>query len=66
VEHLFYALAEKEGVGRELLEEMGVPLPGLLKDLEILLDGKPQVSTTVGQQIYLTPRLDSLVTAAEL
>jgi ATP-dependent Clp protease ATP-binding subunit ClpC len=66
VEHLFYALAEKEGVGRELLEEIGLPLPGLLKDLQMLLDKKPQVSTTVGQQIYLTPRLESLVKSAEM
>ncbi len=66
VEHLFYALAEKEGVGRELLQEIGLPLPGLLKDLQILLERKPQISTTVGQQIYLTPRLDSLVKSAEM
>ncbi len=66
VEHLFYVLAEKEGVGRELLQEIGIPLPGLLKDLEILLYKKPQVSTPVGQQIYLTPRLDGLVKSAEM
>jgi len=66
VEHLFYVLAEKEGVGRELLQEMGIPVPGLLKDLEILLFKKPQVSTPAGQQIYLTPRLDGLVKSAEM
>jgi len=33
VEHIFYTLAAKEGVGQELLKEMGVPIPGLLKDL---------------------------------
>ncbi|OGF53990.1 MAG: Clp protease, partial [Candidatus Fraserbacteria bacterium RBG_16_55_9] len=66
VEHLFYVLAEKEGVGRELLQEISIPLPGLLKDLEILLYKKPQISAPAGQQIYLTPRLDSLVKSAEM
>jgi ATP-dependent Clp protease ATP-binding subunit ClpC len=66
VEHLFYVLADKEGVGRELLTQMSVPIPGLLKDLDRLLTKKPQVSTTVGQQIYITPRLESVVKAAEL
>ncbi len=66
VEHLFYVLAEEEGVGRELLTKMNVPLPGLLKDLDRLLSKKPQVSTTVGQQIYITPRLESVVKSAEL
>ena len=65
VEHLFYALASKEGVGRELLEEMGVNVEELLPDLEALLGEKPQVSTVVGQQIYITPRLDGIVKAAE-
>jgi ATP-dependent Clp protease ATP-binding subunit ClpA len=41
VEHIFYTLAAKEGVGQELLKEMGVPIPGLLKDLEMLLTEKP-------------------------
>ncbi len=66
VEHIFYTLATKEGVGQELLKEMGVPIPGLLKDLEILLTEKPSVSTTVGQQIYITPRLEMLVKSAQV
>jgi ATP-dependent Clp protease ATP-binding subunit ClpC len=66
VEHIFYVLADKEGVGRELLTQMGVPIPGLLKDLDHLLSKKPQVATTTGQQIYITPRLESLVKSAEL
>jgi ATP-dependent Clp protease ATP-binding subunit ClpC len=65
VEHLFYALASKEGVGREILEEMGLPLDELLGELEALLGEKPQVSTVVGQQIYITPRLHGVVKAAE-
>jgi ATP-dependent Clp protease ATP-binding subunit ClpC len=66
VEHLFYVLVEKEGVGKEILEEIGIPLPGLLKDLEILLDKKPQVSAPVGQQIFVSPRLEHLVKSAEV
>lgn len=65
-EHIFYTLAAKEGIGQELLKEMGVPIPGLLKDLEILLSEKPSVSTTVGQQIYITPRLEMLVKSAQV
>ncbi len=66
IEHIFYTLAAKEGIGQELLQEMGVPIPGLLKDLEILLSEKPSVSTTVGQQIYITPRLEMLVKSAQV
>ncbi|MBI1730593.1 AAA family ATPase [Candidatus Acetothermia bacterium] len=67
VEHIFYVLAEKDGVGRELLTEMGVPLPGLLKDIEILLEKRPQVSSAVlGQQIFVTPRLEHMVKMAEM
>jgi ATP-dependent Clp protease ATP-binding subunit ClpC len=66
VEHIFYTLAAKSGIGGELLKEMGVPIPGLLKDLEILLGEKPSISTTVGQQIYITPRLEMLVKSAHL
>lgn len=66
VEHIFYTLAAKEGVGQELLKEMGVPIPGLLKDIGILLTEKPTISTTVGQQIYITPRLEMLVKSAHV
>ncbi len=66
IEHIFYTLAAKEGIGQELLQEMGVPIPGLLKDLELLLGEKPSVSTTVGQQIYITPRLEMLVKSAQV
>lgn len=65
VEHILYVLAEREGVGRELLEEMGVNIPGLLKDLEILLERRPSISGAAGQQIYITPRLENTVRAAE-
>ncbi len=65
VEHLFYVLASEEGVGREILEETGVPVDGLIKDLDGLLKGKPTVAKTTGQQIYVTPRLETLVQSAE-
>ena len=65
VEHIFYVLAEREGVGREILEEMGVNIPGLLKDLEVLLERRPAISGAAGQQIYITPRLENTVRAAE-
>ena len=65
VEHLFYVLASEEGVGREILEETGVPVDGLIKDIDGLLKGKPTVAKTTGQQIYVTPRLETLVQSAE-
>jgi ATP-dependent Clp protease ATP-binding subunit ClpC len=65
VEHIFYVLAEREGVGREVLEEMGVNIPSLLKDLELLLERRPSISGAAGQQIYVTPRLENTVRAAE-
>jgi ATP-dependent Clp protease ATP-binding subunit ClpC len=66
VEHIFYVLANKEGVGREILEAMGVQIPGLQKDIELLLQQKPSVSNTLGQQIFLTPRLELMHKAAEM
>jgi ATP-dependent Clp protease ATP-binding subunit ClpC len=66
VEHIFYVLAARAGVGREVLEEMGVNIPGLLKDLEVLLERRPAVSGATGQQIYITPRLENTVRAAEM
>ncbi len=65
VEHLFAVLSTKEGVGRQILEEMGVNLPGLAHDLDVLLRAKPSVSGPVGTQIYITPRLDAVVTEAQ-
>ena len=65
VEHLFTVLCTKEGVGRQILEQMGVNLPGLAHDLDRLLRAKPSVSGPVGTQIYITPRLDAVVTEAQ-
>jgi ATP-dependent Clp protease ATP-binding subunit ClpC len=64
VEHILYVLAQDEGVGCEVLKRMGVNIPGLLKDLELLLEKKPTAS--VGQQIYITPRLENTVRSAEM
>ncbi len=66
VEHIFYVLASKEGVGREILEAMDVQIPGLQKDIELLFQQKPSVSNTLGQQIFLTPRLELMHKAAEM
>jgi len=61
VEHILTVLVTKEGVGRDILQEMGVNLNGLSKDLDLLLKDKPTVSGPIGGQIYITPRLDSVV-----
>lgn len=66
VEHIFTVLVTKDGVGREILQEMGVNLPGLGKDLDLLLQGKPSISGSAGTQIYITPRLDAVVTGAQV
>lgn len=66
VEHIFTVLVAKEGVGREILQEMGVNLSGLAKDLDRLLAGKPSISGSTGTQIYITPRLDAVVAGAQV
>jgi ATP-dependent Clp protease ATP-binding subunit ClpC len=66
VEHIFSVLAAKEGVGRDILQQMGVNLTGLAKDLDLLLTGKPSISGPVGTQIYITPRLDAVVAGAQM
>jgi ATP-dependent Clp protease ATP-binding subunit ClpC len=66
IEHILAVLVTKEGVGRDILQEMGVNLAGLAKDLDVLLKDKPTVSGPIGGQIYITPRLDSAVSAAQI
>jgi len=66
VEHIFSVLVTKEGVGRNILQEMGINLAGLAKDLDLLLKDKPTVSGPVGTQIYITPRLDAVVSGAQI
>jgi len=65
-EHIFTVLVTKEGVGKDILQQMGVNLTGLAKDLDLLLTGKPSVSGPVGAQIYITPRLDAVVAGAQM
>ncbi len=66
VEHIAYVLVSKEGVGRELLQAMGVKIEALTKDLDLLLKGKPSITGPIGGQVYITPRLDSVVTDAQM
>ncbi|MEW5826035.1 MAG: AAA family ATPase [Candidatus Bipolaricaulota bacterium] len=66
VEHIAAILVSTEGVGREILQAMGVKLEALAKDLDVLLKAKPAVAGTLGGQVYITPRLDAVVTAAQM
>jgi len=66
VEHLATVLVTKEGVGREILQTMGVDLGTLNQDLDTLLRDKPSVAGQVAGQIYITPRLDAVVQAAQM
>jgi len=66
VEHIFTVLVTKEGAGRDILQEMGVNLTDLSKDLDVLLKSKPSISGPVGAQIYITPRLDAVVAGAQM
>jgi ATP-dependent Clp protease ATP-binding subunit ClpA len=66
VEHIATVLVIKEGVGREILQEMGVDLDALSQDLDTFLRSKPAVAGQVAGQIYITPRLDAVVQAAQM
>jgi len=66
VEHVATVLVTKEGVGREILQGMGVNLNALAKDLETLLSSKPAIAGQIGGQIYITPRLDTVVQGAQM
>ena len=66
VEHIAYVLVNQEGVGREILQAMGVKPDALAKDLDVLLKSKPSVAGQIGGQVYITPRLDGVVTAAQM
>ncbi len=65
-EHIAMVLVSKEGVGREILQAMGINLEGLTKDLDTLLREKPTVVGQIAGQIYITPRLDAIVQAAQM
>ncbi len=66
VEHIALVLVSKEGVGREILQTMGINLDSLSKDLDNLLSDKPSVVGQVAGQIYITPQLDAVVQAAQM
>ncbi len=66
VEHIAMVLVGKEGIGREILQTMGINLDALAKDLDVLLKSKPSVAGQIGGQIYITPRLDTAVQAAQM
>ena len=66
VEHIAMILVSKEGIGREILQAMGINLDALAKDLDVLLKGKPAVAGQIGGQVYITPRLDAAVHAAQM
>jgi len=66
VEHIATVLVAKEGIGREILQTMGINLDVLAKDLDVLLKDKPSVAGQIGGQIYITPRLESVVQAAQM
>jgi ATP-dependent Clp protease ATP-binding subunit ClpC len=66
VEHIAMVLVSQEGIGREILQAMGANLEGLAKDLDVLLKDKPTVAGPIGGQVYITPRLDGIVQAAQM
>jgi len=66
VEHIATVLVTKEGVGREILDGMGVDRDALSRDLDTLLGSKPAVTGHVAGQLYITPRLDAIVQAAQM
>jgi len=66
VEHIAMVLVSKEGVGREILQTMSINLDALSKDLDLLLRDKPSAVGQVAGQIYITPRLESVVQAAQM
>jgi len=66
VEHIALILVRVEGIGREILQTMGINLDALTKDLDVLLNDKPSVAGQIGGQVYITPRLDAVVQAAQM
>ncbi len=65
VEHLLAALLQQsDGLVPRLVEKMGVALTPLQNELHTILDKKASVSGN-GQQIYMSQRLDKLLTRAQ-
>ena len=68
VEHLLAALLEQEGgLAPSILLRSGINLEGLARRLDAELDRMPKVSGPSGgiDQLYITARLNRLLTAAE-
>jgi ATP-dependent Clp protease ATP-binding subunit ClpB len=68
VEHLLAALLEQEGgLAHSILSKSGVQTEPLLRRLESELDRMPKVSASGGgpDQVYVTSRLNQLLTRAE-
>ena len=69
VEHLLAALLEQEGgLAPSILTKAGVPVETLTQRVEAELQKLPKVSGSTGgppDQIYVTARLNKLLTAAE-
>ncbi|MDR3701962.1 MAG: ATP-dependent chaperone ClpB [Candidatus Sulfopaludibacter sp.] len=68
VEHLLAALLEQEGgLAHSILSKSGVQTDALLRRLEAELDRMPKVSASGGgpDQVYVTSRLNQLLTRAE-
>src|SRR5262245_46579672 len=68
VEHLLLSLlSDKSGTAVASLEGAGAKVPALQQQLEQALQRAPKVSGSAGgpDQIYVTPRLNRILTAAE-
>ncbi|HEX5432042.1 MAG TPA: ATP-dependent chaperone ClpB [Bryobacteraceae bacterium] len=68
VEHLLLALLKQEGgLAQSILLKAGVKLEDAHRQLELQLDKLPRVSGSASgvDQIYITPRLQTLLTRAE-
>ena len=64
-EHLLLALLDQaDGLVPRLLEKMALPVARIRQQLQALLDKRSQVSGT-GQQLYLSPRLDRMLSKAQ-
>jgi ATP-dependent Clp protease ATP-binding subunit ClpB len=62
-EHLLVAmLAEKEGVGRSILSKLGVTAELVLREASAAVERLPKVSGI--SEVYLSPRLKTVLTAA--
>ena len=66
VEHIAMILVSVKGIGREILQTMGINTDALAKDLDVLLKSKPSIGGQIGGQIYITPRLDAVMQAAQM